>query len=125
MSPRSRNETILVIDDEPLVRILLVDLFEEQGFPVEEAANAAEALDVLKSHGNIRIVITDIQMPGSMDGLRLAKFIHDAYPPIALIVASGGVQPDRASLPDDAIFMAKPIDVQELLKRVDTLTRAR
>lgn len=120
--PLTPNQHILVVDDEPLLRMVLVDLFEDAGFKVREAAHAAEALAILKAQPSIRIVITDIQMPGSMDGLRLASYIHDAYPPIALIVSSGAITP--VALPDDAIFMPKPIDYQLLLETVRSLAKA-
>ena len=67
------RQHVLVVDDEPVLRMILVDLLEGEGYAVEEASNAAEALEVLQALPSIRIVVTDIQMPGSMDGLRLAR----------------------------------------------------
>lgn len=116
------EETILVVDDEPLLRMLLIDLFEDAGYCVAEAASAAAALAVLEATPSIRIVITDIQMPGSMDGLRLARYIHDAYPPIALIVASGAVMPRDDELPGGAIFISKPVNNGQLLQCVASLS---
>ncbi|PNU06004.1 response regulator [Novosphingobium guangzhouense] len=118
------REEILVVDDEPLLRMVLVDLFEDAGFRVEEAGDAGEALELLKAHPSIRIVVTDIQMPGSMDGLRLANYIHDAYPPIALIVCSGAISPDGGALPQSAIFMPKPVDHAVLLRTVSKMLSA-
>lgn len=118
------REEILVVDDEPLLRMVLVDLFEDAGFRVEEAGDAGEALELLKAHPSIRIVVTDIQMPGSMDGLRLANYIHDAYPPIALIVCSGAVSPQGSALPQSAIFMPKPVDHALLLRTVEEMLSA-
>ena len=109
----------LVVDDEPVLRMILVDLLEGEGYAVEEASNAAEALEVLQALPSIRIVVTDIQMPGSMDGLRLARYIRDAYPPIALIVSSGTVRPEQGALPDDAVFLSKPVDHRELLRVIE------
>jgi two-component system, response regulator PdtaR len=122
--PRPDPAAILVVDDEPLLRMVLVDAFEDDGYHVTEAASAAEALDVLKARPEIRVVITDIQMPGSMDGLRLARYIDDAYPPIALIVASGAVTPSATDLPGKAIFMQKPVDTRALLRLVGELVAA-
>jgi CheY-like chemotaxis protein len=116
---------VLVVDDEPWLRMTLSDAFSDEGYAVNEAANAAEALAILKIRPDIGIVITDIQMPGSMDGLRLARYIRDAYPPIALVVASGAVRPQGDELPADAIFLAKPIDVPKLLARIAELVAAR
>jgi len=109
---------VLVVDDEPWLRMALSDAFTDEGYDVSEAANAAEALAILQAQRDIGVVITDIQMPGSMDGLRLARYIRDAYPPIALIVASGAVVPQSSELPDDAIFLSKPINVPLLLERI-------
>lgn len=104
--------------------MMLVDLFEAAGYKVREAAHAAEALTLLEANPEIRIVVTDIQMPGSMDGLRLAAYIREAYPPIALIISSGAVEPEKASLPANAIFMPKPIDHAALLATVNELADA-
>jgi CheY-like chemotaxis protein len=116
---------VLVVDDEAWLRITLSDAFTDEGYDVVEAANSAEALALLQARPDIGIVITDIQMPGSMDGLRLARYVRDAYPPIALIVASGAVRPDSKDLPADAIFLAKPIDMRMLLARIAGLVAAR
>jgi two-component system, response regulator PdtaR len=113
------RQHVLVVDDEPVLRMILVDLLEGEGYAVEEASNAAEALEVLQALPSIRIVVTDIQMPGSMDGLRLARYIRDAYPPIALIVSSGTVRPEQGALPDDAVFLSKPVDHRELLRVIE------
>lgn len=116
-----QNVQILVVDDEPLLRLVLVDLFEDAGFLVHEAESAADALTILKDHPAIRVVVTDIQMPGSMDGSGLARYIRDAYPPIALIISSGAVAPNETDLPVDAVFLPKPIDQRELLATVTRL----
>jgi len=113
------RQHVLVVDDEPVLRMILVDLLEGEGYAVEEASNAAEALEVLQALPSIRIVVTDIQMPGSMDGLRLARYLRDAYPPIALIVSSGAVRPEQDALPDDAVFLSKPVDHRELLRVIE------
>lgn len=113
------RQHVLVVDDEPVLRMILVDLLEGEGYAVEEASNAAEALEVLQALPSIRIVVTDIQMPGSMDGLRLARYIRDAYPPIALIVSSGAVRSEQGALPDDAVFLSKPVDHRELLRVIE------
>lgn len=118
-------QTVLVVDDEPLLRMTLVDLFEDAGFKVREASHAAEALTVLEASPEIRIVVTDIQMPGSMDGLKLAAYIRNAYPPIALIISSGAIEPDRSSLPPNAIFMPKPINGATLLQTIRSLVKRR
>ena len=80
---------VLIVEDEPLVRFCAVQTVEEAGFAVIEAANADEAIAILESRRDIRVVFTDIHMPGSMDGLKLAHAVRDRWPPIKIIVTSG------------------------------------
>lgn len=79
---------VLVVDDELLARIAIVGEIEDAGFEVLEAGNADEAVRILESRKDVRIVFTDIQMPGSMDGIRLARAIRDRWPPIELMLTS-------------------------------------
>lgn len=112
---------VLLVDDEPFLRLALVDLFEEAGLPVWEAGDADEAIALLQSHPEIRFVVTDVQMPGAMDGFRLARFIRDHYPPIALLICSGLVAPGSDDLPDGALFMSKPVERSSLFAEIDRL----
>jgi PAS domain S-box-containing protein len=105
----------LIVGDEFLVRAILCDILEDGGFDIIEAANADEAVRILESRTDIRIVITDIDMPGSMDGLRLAHAVRGRWPPIELIVVSGTVAPNADKLPDRAVFFAKPYNSAQLL----------
>jgi CheY-like chemotaxis protein len=107
---------ILVVEDEPLVRMLAVDLVEESGFEALEASNADEAILILERNSDIRILMTDINMPGSMDGLRLAAVVRDRCPPIEIVVVSGKQALDLAKLPDRAVFLPKPYDIDKLSK---------
>lgn len=106
--------SVLIVDDEWLIRAALVDHLQNQGFEVFEAESASEALQMLQAHHQIGVVVTDIQMPGSMDGLALARLIRDSYPPIRLIIASGAIRPTEAELPRDTVFLSKPIDLDGL-----------
>src|SRR4029079_550967 len=81
--------TVLVVEDESLIRMDIVDCLEEAGFLIAEASNADEAINILQSRADIRLVFTDIHMPGSMDGLKLAAFVRKRWPPIKIIVTSG------------------------------------
>ena len=112
------GRTVLVVDDEAFIRIYLADLLSERGFAVLEAADAGEAIAMMERHPEIEIVVTDIQMPGSMDGLRLSHFIRDRWPPTTLIVTSGKAMVDVENLPADASFLPKPIDTRRLFKAV-------
>ncbi len=99
---------VLIVEDEPLLLMMAVDMIEDAGFSVVTARSADEAVAILLSRSDVRIVFTDIDMPGSMDGLKLAATIRDRWPPIDIIVTSGYRQPTSAELPPRATFFAKP-----------------
>ncbi|MFP3546572.1 response regulator [Rhizobium sp. SIMBA_035] len=100
---------VLVVEDEDLIRFAIADELEEQGFVVFLANGADEAIASIENHPEIAVVFTDIDMPGSMDGIRLAAFVRNRWPPIKIIVTSGRVDP-RGLLADDIPFLAKPYD---------------
>lgn len=99
---------VLVVEDEPLVRMGIVDHLQEQGFTVLEAANADEAITILSQNTTIQILFTDIDMPGEMDGIRLAAAVRERWPPIRIVITSGHRQPLGSDLPSGAQFFAKP-----------------
>ena len=100
--------SVLVVEDEALVRMSIVDFLEDQGFEVFEAKDAAEALLLLAGKPTISVMFTDVDMPGGMDGLRLAAAVRDRWPPVKIIVTSGHRSVDQGDLPDEAIFFSKP-----------------
>lgn len=100
--------TLLVVDDEALIRMDVVDQLESEGFTVLEAATADEAISILASNSGIRLVLTDIDMPGSMDGLKLAAAVRDKWPPVQIIVMSGHRMVEITDLPDGSVFFSKP-----------------
>jgi len=111
----SANRAILVVEDELLLRLMAVDIVEDAGFEALAAATADEALAILEARADdVRLVFTDIQMPGSMDGLGLAHAVRDRWPPVALIVTSGRCSIGANDLPDRGRFIAKPYDVHAL-----------
>lgn len=99
---------VLVVEDDPFVRMDAVDMVEEAGFVAVEASNAAEAIEILEARPDIRVVFTDIDMPGSMDGLALARAVRNRWPPVHIIVASGQVRAASHDLPSQALFFTKP-----------------
>jgi CheY-like chemotaxis protein len=109
---------VLVVEDEPLMRLHAVWLVESAGYDAIEASNADEAIALLEARKDIRIVFTDIDMPGSMDGLKLAACVRKRWPPIELIVTSGHFDLDDADLPARGRFFPKPYSDEEI---VDTL----
>lgn len=106
----SAQSTVLVVEDEVLVRLDLVDNLEGEGYLTYEAGNAADAIAILEMHPEIRVVITDIQMPGEMDGLQLSHYIRNRWPPTIIVVCSANKLATPDAMPTDASFMSKPYD---------------
>jgi CheY-like chemotaxis protein len=109
---------VLVVEDETFLRLEAVDMLTAAGFRAIDAANADEAIAILESRRDIRVVVTDIQMPGSMDGLKLAATIRDRWPPIALIVTSGQTTAWKHVLPERGCFIPKPYSSVNLVRAV-------
>lgn len=112
---------ILVVEDEPLIRLGMVSTIEDAGYEVIEACSADEAITRLAADEGVGVVVTDVDMPGSMDGIRLAHYVRRRWPPIQLLVISGkvGVQPQE--LPQGVQFMSKPFQEPKLLNVIETL----
>lgn len=110
---------VLVVEDEPFIRLDAIEMLRVAGFRVIDAANADEAIAILETRRDIRAVVTDIQMPGSMDGLKLAATIHNRWPPIALIVTSGRKSVQKEDLPERGRFLPKPYNGSRLVEAVN------
>ncbi|MEO6783556.1 MAG: response regulator [Bradyrhizobium sp.] len=104
----------LVVDDEPLIRMLAVDMLSDRGFAAYEAENGFDALTVLNGHPEIRLLLTDINMPGTPDGLGLAFEARARRPDLRIIVTSGRVKPALDELPAGGRFISKPYTSSEL-----------
>jgi CheY-like chemotaxis protein len=115
LSPR---RGVLVVEDVPIVRLAAVALAEEHGFDVHEAADADEAIAILEQEAGIAIVFTDIHMAGSMDGLALAAYARNRWPPLKFIIVSGDHSPCAEDMPAGAQFFAKPYDERAVAKAV-------
>lgn len=100
----------LVVDDEPLILMDTADIVASAGYHVIEARSADEACALLKKHRSLKLLMTDIQMPGDMDGLALARYVGDHWPDVLVVVASGAVIPKDGELPQGARFLGKPLD---------------
>ena len=100
--------TVLVVEDEAFLLFAIADDLREAGFDVLEASNADQAIRILESRQDIAILFTDIDMPGSMDGLRLSAAVRDRWPPVKIIVASGRVRLKPSDLPPGSAFLEKP-----------------
>jgi CheY-like chemotaxis protein len=115
---------VLIVEDEVLIRMNSVDMIREFGFEVIEAGDADEAVSTLEAFPDVGLVFTDIQMAGSMDGLRLAAVIRDRWPPVALLITSGRVRPPLGDMPAGARFIAKPYSPSQLQEELRSLTGA-
>jgi CheY-like chemotaxis protein len=121
MSSANTNRSrpvVLVVEDEYLVRLYAADVLVEAGFNVVQANNADEAIALLEARKDIRLVFTDIDMPGEMDGLKLAAAVRDRWPPIQLILTSGKYNPDDDCIPDRGHFLPKPYHANSLANAV-------
>jgi two-component system, response regulator PdtaR len=122
--PGKLSVAVLIVEDEPLIRMGAVSLFEDAGFAVHEAGGADAAIRILELHKEIRLIFTDINMPGSMDGLKLAHYVRGRWPPVKIIVTSGRVRVPEDNLPAGAIFLPKPCDPEDLIHNVKELVAA-
>lgn len=109
---------VLVVEDEPLVRMVAADALADSGIMAWEAADAGEALQILDEHPAIGLVFTDVNMPGEMDGLGLAHEVHLRRPDVGLIVTSGAVTVQDEELPDSGTFLPKPYPTDRLVRIV-------
>jgi two-component system, response regulator PdtaR len=115
---------VLVVEDEFLVRLDALEAIKAAGFNAYEAANADEAIAILEQNCDIRIVFTDINMPGSMDGIRLAHCVRDRWPPVKFIVTSGLLKFREAQLPDGSVFLSKPYSFEQIVLNIEELANA-
>jgi CheY-like chemotaxis protein len=99
---------VLVVEDEPLILLAASLIIQEAGFKVYEARNADAAIALLEKHVDIRILFTDIDMPGSMNGLKLAAAVRNRWPPVEIIVTSGAVKVTADQIPERGVFLPKP-----------------
>lgn len=112
---------VLIVEDEMVLRMRAVDIVEDAGFNAVEAVNADEAMSILESRSDISLLFTDIQMPGTMDGLKLAHAVHDRWPGIKIILVSGRINPTEAEKPEDSRFFGKPIGVTQMISQLQEM----
>jgi len=112
---------VLVVEDEMLLRMRAVDMVEDAGFTSVEAVDADEAVAILESRSDIALLLTDIQMPGTMDGLGLARSVHERWPPIKIILVSGQLTLANIDIPADSRFFGKPLDAKDLIAEMQSM----
>jgi len=97
-----------VVEDDLIVRMDIVDSLEEAGFKSVEVGSATKAISVLESRSDIRVIFTDIEMPGTMDGLALSHYVRHRWPPTIIVISSGKRRPSPDELPANVEFISKP-----------------
>jgi CheY-like chemotaxis protein len=112
---------IMVVDDEPILRLLFSEVLEDAGYSVSDAASADEALARLEDGCEARVVVTDVHMPGKLNGFELAKVICRQWPHIGVVIVSGRLCPTCDELPDESRFLAKPVSPELLTSTVQAV----
>ncbi len=107
---KNGKAVVLIVEDEMMIRLGAIDLVLSAGYEALDARNADEAIRILESRHDVDLVFTDVQMPGTMDGIKLANFIRGRWPPVKLLVASGNAILEESSLPSGCRFFSKPYD---------------
>lgn len=116
-SSTEHRSIVLLIENEPIQMMVLSDLIEEAGCEVVEATTTAKAIQILEQRTDIRVVVADLDVRGSVMGLQLAAMIRDRWPPIELIL-TGAVKPDLSRIPARGVFHDKPFDQRKLVKSI-------
>lgn len=107
---KNGQAVVLIVEDSAIIRMGAIDLVVAAGYEALEASSADEAIRILERRDDIDLVFTDVQMPGTMDGVKLSHYIRDRWPPLKLIVASGAAILEESSLPLGSKFFSKPYD---------------
>ena len=118
MAQGSGNGKVLVVDDEPFVRMLVADVLDEAGFEVVEPPNAQVALRRLELAGDVQVLFTDINMPPGMNGLELAEQVHQRWPTVGLVISSGYERPSNQQIADGGVFVPKPFRPEDIINAV-------
>lgn len=109
--------SVLVVEDEPLVRDYVSDILGQSGFDVVEAATGEEALSRL-AEGGVCAVVSDVAMPGRLNGFELARRVREKSPRTGVVLVSGVLEPSKAHLPGGVRFLTKPVKASTLLRLV-------
>ncbi len=117
MEPTDNSPSrVLIVEDEPLIRMSVVGMVEDTGRQTVEAANADDAIRVLTHRSDIGLLFADVEMPGSMNGYELAHIVHERWPDIAIVITSGRMAPDADELPEGGRFIGKPYGPRALAR---------
>ena len=119
--PILHQPVVLLVEDEPLVRTLQVDILREAEFWVLEAQDADEAFEILKRRPDVKLVLTDVDMPGSLDGFEFARLVAQGWPEVGVLVISGKTAPAPGDIPPTAMFAPKPVRPEALVEKIKAL----
>jgi len=120
----SERPVVLIVEDEFLVRMYAAEMIKDAGYDVVEAINADHAIAILETRRDIRVVFTDIQLPGSMDGLKLAQAVRNRWPPVHIIATSAYHATLTDELPTGSVFLPKPYTERKIIGTLHALARA-
>ena len=109
---------VIVVDDEPILRFMFSEVLQDAGYTVLDAPTADEALAMLERGCEARVVVTDVHMPGELNGFELAKVICRPWPHIGVVLVSGRLRPSEDELPDESRFLSKPVSPESLTSTV-------
>jgi two-component system, response regulator PdtaR len=124
MQPKAgARPVVLIVEDEILLRLHAREVIEDGGFDVVEAKNADDAISILEQRNDVVLIFTDINMPGSMDGLKLTHFVKDRWPPIKIIATSGHARITADDLPEGSHFVPKPYQPTQIANAIHQLVR--
>ena len=123
-SSTTTRPIVLIVEDETLIRLDAVEMVVAAGYDVLEAANADQAIEILEARADIAIIFTDVQMPGSIDGLKLAHAVRHRWPPIRIVTCSGHIKVIQEHLPEGARFISKPYNKSEIAETFRQLLAA-
>ena len=118
----AKRPVVLIVEDDLLIRLHAAQIIEEAEFDVIEASSADEAISILEARSDITVLFTDIQVPGSMDGLKLAAAVKGRWPPIKIVATSGFVNVRPDDLPPGGRFIPKPYNPIQLTATLRELT---
>jgi len=116
--------SVLIVEDEPLIRLVVFEAIESAGFRAYATANADAAIRIIERQRDIRLVFTDINMLGSMDGIRLAHCVRDRWPLVQFILTSGRWEYGEAELPRGSVFVGKPYSPEQIVRKIEKMSGA-
>ena len=120
--PPTRRPPVLVVEDEELLRLYVDGFLEDEGFEVIDAVDADAALNIMTRRPDVRVLFTDIQLPGAIDGIELARLVHEHWPHVLLLITSGNQRPSTAEIADHGHFLPKPYRSDEVIREIHDLT---